>query len=91
MDLQKLIAEFQAKGGQIQAVPTGARTYTEGDINRLTGPEATTQTGYLFWMRGEDGMEWTERVYANDDRHAELKIKQMFPEARIEGYRVAYA
>lgn len=90
MDLQALIAQYQANGGSVTKLPKGARTMTSRQIKEACGYTHETQVIFLVSLLGEDGVEWTERVTANSARSAEDYCRRQWPESRFLGCRPHY-
>jgi len=83
-DYKDLIAQFQAKGGQIKKVAEGERTMTERQMYRATGYEPDKLYKYEVSIVGEDGQSFMIHAQGSSKKDCEDRVKVQYPESFIE-------
>lgn len=83
---EDLIAQHIAEKG-VTKVPMDARTMTDRQMKRAIGYEPEKLTIFWVTMTGEDGMEFTESLSAENEELAYQKAMESWPESRIDWIR----
>lgn len=83
MDIQQMIADFEARGGTTTVVPPGRRVTTERDMRRIVGWQPDTLTVFTVDLIQETGEPARERLSCESEADAWREARRLWPECQI--------